>query len=457
MDAICEHLEAISIGQIARLLINVPPRCAKSILVSIMWPAWEMIKRPSGKWLFASHAESLAVRDNVRWRRLIESAWYQENWPQVEFAGDQNAKQRMETTAGGQRIALGVQGAATGEGGDRLVIDDPHNIESIESETVRTAVLDWYDTVWSTRANDPATTGHVCIMQRSHQQDLSGHLLADGGWEHLKIPMEHEITGHVTAIGWRDPRTVEGELMWPARFGEEFVAEKKRRPYVWAGQYQQRPSPAGGGLFKKEWWRFWRELPEMERHIISVDPSFRKKAKNDPVAIQVWGVCKADRYLITQLLKRMNFPETIAALQSITRDYPENSMKLIEGKANGDAIIDSLSQQIPGVVAFEPKGSKEERAASISPLVESGHVYLPSPDLHPWVIAFMAECADFPNGYHDDQVDAMSQFLIKTSRGLANYNWFTAEELTGVLQPAHADVEPVNSTPKFDFVNWRYV
>lgn len=337
------------------------------------------------------------------------------------------------------------------------MIDDPHNIESIDSELMRTAVLDWYDTVWSTRANDPATTGQVCIMQRYNQQDLSGHLLADGTWEHLKIPMEYEPTEHITAIGWRDPRNAEGDLMWPDRFDEEFVREKKRRPYVWAGQYQQRPSPAGGGLFKKEWWRFWRELPEMDWFCISVDPSFRKSVKNDPVAIQVWGIRQSERYLVRQLLKRMNFPETCEALKTIAGDYPDSTLKLIEGKASGDAIVDSLTQLIPGIVPFEPKGSKEERAASISPLVESGHVYLPLPELHPWVNAFIAECSDFPNGYHDDQVDAMSQCLIKTSRGLANYNLFTPEELSDILQPVPAHAEQCRQRePRFDYVNWRW-
>lgn len=447
LDTICSHLEAVSRGQIRRLLINIPPRCGKSTLVSVLWPAWEWIERPEGKWLCASHAESLSIRDNRRSRQLIESAWYQANWgDRFQFLSDQNAKQRIENDRGGQRIALGVAGAATGEGGDRLLIDDPHNIESIESELVRTAVLDWYDTVWSTRANDPKTSAFVTIMQRSHQQDLSGHLLAQGNWEHLKIPMEYEPTEHVTSIGWHDPRTVEGESMWPERFDAEWCAEKKLLPYVWAGQFQQRPSPAGGGLFKSSWWRFWRELPVMERYVISVDPSFRKGANNDPVAIGVWGLRGPDRYMVSQTLRRMSFSESIAALKAICRDYP-GAMVLIEGKANGDAIIDSLAEQIGGVVAFEPKGSKEERAASVSPLVEAGNVYLPLPELHPWVRTFIQECSDFPNGYHDDQVDQMTQCLIKTSREPAKWikkEWLDACAVAG---------EPIKPEPQPE--EWR--
>jgi predicted phage terminase large subunit-like protein len=410
-------LEAVTAGHIRKLLINIPPRCGKSTLVSIMWPCWELISRPSGKWLYASHAESLSIRDNRRGRQLIDSAWYQSHWGHVfQFCGDQNAKQRVETDKGGQRIALGIGGAATGEGGDRLVVDDPHNIENVESELVRTAVLDWYDTVWSTRANDPRTSSYVCIMQRSHQQDLSGHLLAQGGWQHLKIPMEYEPAEHVTGIGWRDPRREEGELLWPERFDAAWAAEKKTHPYVWAGQYQQRPSPAGGGLFRREWWQFYRELPLMERYVISMDPSFRKSVTSDPTCIQAWGLRGPDRYLVAQILRRMTFTEALAALRSVADGYPGNTMKLVEGKANGDSIVDTLKGGVPGLVVFEPHGTKEERAASISPLVEAGNVYLPLPDLHPWVRSFIQECSDFPNGYHDDQVDAMSQCLIKTSR-----------------------------------------
>src|SRR5579864_4054381 len=229
IDAIIEHLEAVSAGRIRSLLINVPPRHMKSLLVSVFWPAWEWIRWPERRWLFASYAESLAIRDNLRSRRLIQSAWYQGNWgDRFQFAGDQNEKHKVETDRGGHRIAVGTGGSATGEGGDRLVIDDPHNIGEIESTLVRKGALDWFDTVWSTRANDPKTTARVIIMQRSHSDDLSGHVLEQGGYEHLSIPAEYEGDSRKTAVGWSDPRREEGELLWPERFGPAEIAEAKR-------------------------------------------------------------------------------------------------------------------------------------------------------------------------------------------------------------------------------------
>jgi predicted phage terminase large subunit-like protein len=416
LDAICEHLEAVSAGRIKRLLINMPPRCGKSTLVSVLWPAWETAKRPSGRWLFASHAQPLTERDAVRWRRLLESAWYTARWPSVKFSDDVNSKARMETTAGGARLAMGVSGAVTGEGGDRLVLDDPHNVQSIESDIVRQAVVDWFESVWVTRQNDPATSAFVVIGQRAHQRDLSGYLLQQTGWEHLCIRMEYEPDEHVTSIGWHDPRQTEGAPLWAERFDAAFLQEAKTRPYTFAGQYQQRPSPAGGGLLKREWWRFWQSLPSFDRYVISMDPSFRKSIRSDPTCVQVWGLRGPDRYLIRQVNRVMNFTEAVQVLKQLAGDYPGTTMKLVEGRANGDAIVDVLGREVGGIVVFEPQGSKEERVASVSPLIEAGNVFIPDLSLQPWVRGFIEECTAFPNSYHDDVVDAMTQLLIKTSK-----------------------------------------
>src|SRR5262245_24549058 len=193
IDAVIEHLEAVSKGQIRSLLINIPPRHMKSLLVSVFWPAWEWIRWPERRWLYSSYAATLSIRDSVKCRRLIESPWYQQNWGNVfALTSDQNTKGRFDNDRSGYRLSTSVGGAATGEGGDRIVCDDPHNVQEAESDSIRKATLDWWDVVMSTRVNDPKTSAKVVVMQRCHQQDLAGHLIEQGGWEHLVLPAEYE-------------------------------------------------------------------------------------------------------------------------------------------------------------------------------------------------------------------------------------------------------------------------
>jgi hypothetical protein len=193
IDCIVEHLEAVTRGQIRNLIINVPPRHMKSLLVSVFWPAWEWIRWPERRWLYASYSAQLSIRDSVKCRRLIESPWYRSRWAdRFALTSDQNTKGRFDNDRSGYRIATSVGGSATGEGGDRIVCDDPNNVNEVESDSVRKATNDWFDVVMSTRVNDPKTTAKVVVMQRCHEQDLSGHLLEQGGWEHLCLPAEYE-------------------------------------------------------------------------------------------------------------------------------------------------------------------------------------------------------------------------------------------------------------------------
>src|SRR5271163_4307839 len=261
IDAIIEHLEAVSRGQIRNLLINVPPRHMKSLLVSVFWPDWEWLRWPERRWLFSSYGAQLSIRDSVACRRLIESPWYQSRWAdRFALTSDQNTKGRFDNNRSGYRLSTSVGGTATGEGGDRIVCDDPHNVQEAESDSVRKATLDWFDVVMSTRVNDPRSAAKVVVMQRCHQQDLSGHLLEQGGWEHLCLPAEYEDPPRVISIRFPDPRTQAGELLWLERFGRKEIADLKVSlgSYAAAGQLQQRPSPVEGGLIKRHWFRFWQ-------------------------------------------------------------------------------------------------------------------------------------------------------------------------------------------------------
>ena len=350
IDAIVEHLEAVTRGHIRNLLINVPPRHMKSLLVSVFWPTWEWIRWPERRWLFSSYGAQLSIRDSVKCRRLIESAWYQQRWrDRFSLTSDQNTKGRFDNDRSGYRLSTSVGGAATGEGGDRIVCDDPHNVQEAESDSVRKATLDWWDVVMSTRVNDPRSAAMVVVMQRCHQQDLSGHLLEQGCWEHLCLPAEYELSQRRTSIGFIDPRQNHGELLWPERFGPQEIDALKRSlgSYAAAGQLQQRPAPAEGGIFKRHWWRYWRpahlnlplvqvRMPNGELQSVpavplpdrfdtvlrSWDLSFKDLATSDFVVGQVWAAIKADRFLLDQRRDRMDMPKTVQAVRNMSQRWP---------------------------------------------------------------------------------------------------------------------------------------
>jgi predicted phage terminase large subunit-like protein len=455
IDAIIDHLEAVSHGHIRNLLINVPPRHMKSLLVSVFWPAWEWLRWPQRRWLFSSYAASLSIRDSVKCRRLIESSWYRGRWSKIfALTSDQNTKGRFDNNRSGYRLSTSVGGTATGEGGDRVVCDDPHNVQDAESDTLRKTAVDWWDVVMSTRVNDPRTAARVVVMQRCHQQDLSGHLLEQGGFEHLCLPAEYEGPGRATSIGWSDPRTERGELLWPERFGSEEIHSLKRSlgSYATAGQLQQRPSPSGGGIIKRHWFRYFQptgmnlppvvvpmpngtqlsilaiEAPHrVDQQIQSWDCSFKDLQTSDYVVGQVWARVGSMYLLGDQVRARM-------AVRELSAKWPQSLAKLIEDKANGSAVIQMLTHEIPGILPVNPEGGKVSRAAAISPLIEAGNVYLPHPLWAPWVNDFIEECAAFPNGAHDDQVDAMTQAILR-------WNMVVPQELVVYLDQ-HVQISP---------------
>ena len=394
IDAIVEHLEAVSYGQIRNLIINVPPRHMKSLLVSVFWPAWEWTRWPERRWLYSSYAASLSIRDSVKCRRLIESPWYQSRWGHVfSLTSDQNAKMRFDNNRSGYRLSTSVGGSVTGEGGDRIVCDDPHKVDDVESDTSRKAALDWWDVAMSTRVNDPKTSAMVIVMQRCHQRDLSGHLLEKGNFEHLCLPAEYEGPGRITSIGYCDPRTELGELLWPERFGPKEIEELKINlgSYASAGQLQQRPSPAGGGIFKRHWFRYWQprganlppvlvrmpdgttrsieaiEAPHrVDEQIQSWDCSFKDLQTSDYVVGQVWARLGAIFLLGDQVRARMDCPATVQAIRGLSDKWPATIAKLIEDKANGSAVIQMLGYEIPGLLPVNPQGGKVARAQAIA-------------------------------------------------------------------------------------------
>jgi predicted phage terminase large subunit-like protein len=366
------------------------------------------------------------------------------------LTSDQNAKMRFDNNRSGYRLSTSVGGSVTGEGGDRIVCDDPHKVDEVDSDTSRKKVLDWWDVAMSTRVNDPKTSAMVVVMQRCHQRDLSGHLLEKGNFEHLSLPAEYEGPGRTTSIGFSDLRTEPGQLLWPERYGPEEIVEAKLNlgSYAAAGQLQQRPSPAGGGIFKRHWFRFWQlpginlppvivrlpdgtrmsiepiELRSVDDDLQSWDCAFKGEETSDYVVGQVWARAGSAYILGDQVRGRMDFPATLNAFRQLSRKYPGILAKLVEDKANGSAVVQTLVREIPGIIPVNPEGGKLARARAISPFVEAGNVYLPHPEYAPWVLDFIEECVQFPNGANDDQVDAMTQAILRLSQPqVQTYVW----------------------------------
>lgn len=339
IEAVAEHLQAVADGEIKRLIINIPPRCAKSSLVSVAFPAWTWAQPwdtptsgPGVQFLSASYAQQLSLRDSVKCRRLIESPWYKERWgDRFKLTGDQNTKTRFDNDRNGSRLSTSVGSALTGEGGNIIIVDDPNAAQEAFSEATIQSTIYWWDNALSTRLNDPKHGAFIVIQQRLSEEDLTGHILSkdDGDWTHLCLPMRYEWQRHsVTSIGWEDPRGLddngnplihvnevgerlaispeaqveledrEGALLWEERFGEREVTilEKQMGPWTAAGQLQQRPEPKGGGIIKREWWQPWDSsiYPNMDTIIATLDTAYTTKTENDPSAMTVWGIFSSD-------------------------------------------------------------------------------------------------------------------------------------------------------------------
>lgn len=442
IDAICEHLEAVTNGHINRLLINIPPGCMKSLTTDAFWPAWEWGPRnlPTTRYVSASYSQDLTVRDNRRCRTLIQSPRYQRQWGnRFRLVEEQNAKTRFDNDRMGFKIATSVGGLGAGERGDRFIIDDPHNIRDGESNAKRNETLLWFQETVPTRVSDPERSAIIVIMQRVHEADVSGLILEkELGYVHLCLPMEFEPDRKcfVEVTGFEDPRTEDNELLWPSRMTREVIERDKRvmGEYAAAGQLQQRPSPRGGGMFRREWWQFYEtghanrppdvsDVPAVKRpdffdwEIISVDAAFKSTATGSRVGMLVIGGKGPFRYVLDNRTAPMTFGQTVEMILELLKKYPRCSRVLIEDKANGPAIIDTLRQRVAGIIPVNPEGGKEARASAMQPSVQSGHWLLP--EGAPWLDDFITEFALFPASAKNDQVDATSQAAIFMTQGVA--------------------------------------
>ena len=458
IDAICEHLMWVSLGDIDDLVINIPPRHSKSLTCAVFWPAWEWTWMPTSQWLFATYAQPLTIRDSLKCRRLIRSPWYQERFgSSFQLSGDQNAKTRFENDHAGYRLATSVEGSATGEGGDRIVIDDAHNMKEIHSDVKREGVIDWWRDVMSTRGNDPKRVGRVVIAQRGHHRDLPGYVLEDKNVVHLNLPgyfveatkcityakrdsrprdhlVDKDYHGPVVReitkgdVLFEDPRTEENELLNMTRFDDASMAKLSATLTArgFAAQIQQDPSIAGGNIIKEEHWREWTdpELPKCQFIIQVYDTAFEEQEENDFSARTTWGVFEwedeitttqawAARYkgqkrlcliLLERMNERMEYPELRAsALRG--NDLWKPDKILIEKKASGHSLAQELRRANLPIARVKVNDSKFARAHAASLVFERGCVWYVKRN---WSKHVIKQCGEFPAGEFDDLVDTVT-------------------------------------------------
>ncbi len=472
IDFICAHLEAITDGVelddgqlYNRLLVNVPPGTMKSLLIGVFWPAWEWGPRnmPHMRYVCASHSLDLAIRDGLRMRRLITSDWYQTRWgDRVGLTGDQNQKTKFENTATGFRQAAAA-GSITGARGDRVIIDDPHSVDGANSDAQRESTVQWFLEAVPTRLNNPDSSAIVVVMQRLHEADVSGTILDKRlGYDHVMLPMEYDpIRARPTQLGIEDPRQTDRELLFPARFPQEVVDRdsKVMGPYATAGQFQQEPTPRGGGVIKGQWWETWMEegYPPFDYIIASIDTAYTTKTENDFSAMTVWGVFSGDvgtmraeafvnargqrrnnaeeaaRFdegikirdmldvdpesvprvmLMGAWQERLELSDLVTKVAATCRKFKVDKL-LVEGKASGLSVAQELRRLYGAedwAVQLINPGSLDKlaRVYSIQHLFSEGMIYAPD---RQWADMVIRQMEVFPKGKHDDLCDTASQAL----------------------------------------------
>lgn len=468
IGCVCEHLQAVLELQINNLIINIPPRHGKSVAGAVSWFTWGWARQPALRWMYSSYADNLVVRDANASRRLIESTWYQDRWGHRVQFGRKNTDEWFENTATGYRISTTVGGKALGHGADILVTDDPMKALDARSVAERLRIIEWWTKTMSTRINDPKKVRKVIIMQRLHEADLAGYLSARGdGYEVLVLPAEYEPKRVffmrpdpkprdaiiMTSLQrerpeCRDPRTVDGELLWPARFGRKEIDALKIELEAdgVAGQLQQRPSPADGTVFQRPHFRYavatntslgasyvlygadGKEAKRVQiarcRFIQTVDTAVKAKQNNDPTAVGTFAITPdGDLIIIHMAAERIEIPYQLAFLKAMRRGpalwikaqqqiipaavpWPRPLLgQWIEDAASGTMLL--ATGGISEGIAFRSlkHGGKDkvQRAAPLSALYQAGRVYHLRGGA--WLVGYEDEISVFPSGTHDDMTD----------------------------------------------------
>jgi predicted phage terminase large subunit-like protein len=459
LDAMCDHLQALLEGKLGKqnLLILVPPGSAKSTVVSVCAPAWMWIRQPSWRATFVSGTPSVSVRDSLKTRAIVDSAWYRREFGITwDLAGDANQKLHFENTATGFRQALSTGSRITGARPHALFVDDALDAAEAFSKAARDAVNLSWDQAIANRLSDLQTGTRCVIQQRLHPEDLAGHILATEpeNWEVLCIPQLHEEARRtVTSLGWTDPRTTDGELMFPARFPQSVVNVERVRlgQSGFAGQHQQRPTIAEGELFKRASLKLidGGSLPKFTQVVLSLDTAYSTKETADYSVAVVAAQCDFGIVILDVIRGRYAYPQLRALTEQLAARWHPAAV-LVEDKASGQSLVQSLQQEtaLP-VRPVDVDGDKLVRANTVVPAWEAGRIHLLKDA--PWLSDFLEELHSFPKSPHDDQVDAFVQAVRYLTAGpghgfLEYYaSMLAAEKETAKVAPRNPWAAPTPS------------
>ena len=424
LEAIAARLHAIDRDRGARLIVNLPPRSLKSITVSVAWVAWMLGRDPRLKFVCASYANELSEKHARDCRRLMQAPWYQSVFPRTRLG--RVASHDLVTTAGGGRYSTSVDGSLTGLGGDIIIVDDPLKPGEAPSASARAAVKEWYSSTLQSRLNDKRTGSIIVVMQRLHEDDLSGHLIDAEGWDHLRLPAIAEEEETIPLLHGRVHHRRSGEVLDPDREPREVLEGLQHAlgSALFAAQYQQAPVPAAGLSIRREWLTPYDEAPDKsggDQIVQSWDCASKDGVNND------WSVCVTALvrgrkiYVLDVFRAKLQFPDLRRNAIRLARDYEADTL-LIEDTASGAQLIQVLRKDGPaGVarpIAETPRGDKASRVAGATSRFENGEVLLPREA--PWLADFQRELLGFPTARHDDQVDAIVQLIqnqIMRTRG----------------------------------------
>lgn len=412
LDVLCEYLAACERREIRRLVINMPPRSLKSLTVSVMWPAFLLGRNPEERIIAASYSAGLSVKHSLDCRTLMQSPLYQNLFPQTMLAEGQREKHRFATTRQGYRLATSVGGTVTGIGGNILIMDDPQNPAQAMSESGRRMANEWFDQTFSTRLDDKRQGVMLVVMQRLHENDLTGHLLERGGWEQLVLPAIADRRRIYTMGGVRVLRE-EGSILHACREDEQLLQEARSvlGSVAFSAQYLQAPVPLAGNMVKREWLIRYRQRPEgWDRIVQSWDTAIKAGDQHDHSVCLTFGEKEGIAYLLDALRIREEFPELRKTIIRMAEEFGTEAI-LLEDKASGQSLLQDLrrSERRLPLIAVMPTRDKVTRFAAVTPQLEAGHLALPEDAT--WLAEFERELLGFPQAEHDDQVDALSQYL----------------------------------------------
>ncbi len=411
---ISQYLE--SIQQHKRLIINIPPRCMKSTCVSIAWPAWMLGKDPSLNIIVASYSKDLSTKHSLDTRYIIQSDWYKNIFPNTILSKEENTKHKFKTVQRGFRLATSIGATLTGEGGDILIADDPITPMEANSVRYRKRIIDWFEQVFASRLNSLKTGIIVIVMHRLHEEDLISYLIAKkhSRWTQLSLQMVTESAQNIYCGDKLLYCIKKNEILDKNRYNEDDIETIKQDvgSYVFAAQYQQSPLPISGNIIKKEHFRRYKTL-QIKDHEISQswDTASGINEKNDYSVCITYTLTNNYIYIIDVLRRRLDYPSLKNTLIKLAKDYEPYEI-LIEKKSSGTQLLQDLSKQtfLP-LVTITPKKSKFDRLNIVLPLIEEGKIVLPY--YASWLADFENELISFPHSKHDDQVDSLTQLLIR--------------------------------------------